>query len=209
MARGIVASIVGLAIFLLLVVAQPLIEPAYDPLRQGVSEFLHTDSGWLDSVGFLAWASSLAIFAALLVSVTGDAERSSRLPAVALGVAVLGLVLVTIFPTDRGSAIAAEVVRSTTPGRIHDIGSALVSVGIFAAVLADGRRRENRVLSFWVIAVALVCSAVLLLLGDPLPGLRQRCLIAGAALWQLIVLRRLWRVATWDGSNAGSRCSTS
>ncbi|MDQ3725651.1 MAG: DUF998 domain-containing protein [Actinomycetota bacterium] len=192
--RGIIASACGLALFLLVVLIQPLLEPAYDPLRQGISEFVHTDAEGLVLAGFLAWASSLAILAGLVVA-TGqapDRRRATLLEAAGLGAAVAGLLLVTCFATDRGAEVAGEVTRATTTGRIHDIGSAMVIGGVLLAVMADAARRRDPRLAVALLAAAVVASAILFALGDPLPGLRQRCLLACGCFWQAVVLLRLW-----------------
>lgn len=199
----IIASACGLTLFLAVVLSQPLLEPAYDPLRQGISEFVHTDAEGLALFGFLSWAFSLAILGALV-------RRATTLEALGLGAAVLGLLLVTCFATDRGAEVAGEVIRPTTAGRIHDIGSGLVTAGVLLAVVADAVGRRDLRSAAAVIVAAVVSSAILFTLGDPLPGLRQRCLIACACVWQVFALLQLWRVApTLGRSSAGSRCSTS
>jgi hypothetical protein len=119
-------------------------------------------------------------------------------------------VLVICFATDRGAEVAATVTHRTTPGRIHDVGSALVTASILIAVIADAFRERSAGLTSAVIAAAVISSALLFALGDPLPGLRQRCLVACACFWQAAVLYRFWtRSATSDRSSADSRCSTS
>jgi hypothetical protein len=208
----ILASACGLTLFLAVVGAQPLLESSYDPLRQGISEFVHTDAGGLDLLGFLAWAFSLAILLALIVASSQQLARLSaaRAEAAGLGAAVAGLLLVACFATDRGVEVAGEITRATAVGRIHDAGSALITGGILLAVIADGFRKRDPRLACGVIAAALISSGVLFWLGDPLPGLRQRCLVACACLWQGVVLFRLWGDDPTSGrSSAGSRCSTS
>lgn len=187
-------------------------EADYDPLRQTISEFVHTDGGGLARLAFLVWAGSLAILAALLAiaAATRQRRRALRLEVTGLGAAVVGLLLVTCFATDRGAEVAGEVTGATTGGGIHDLGSALVSLGISLAVLADAARSRNFRLAGVVLSAVLVSSVVLLALGDPLPGLRQRCLLVAACFWQAILLWRLRRGGLTSGrSSAGSRCSTS
>lgn len=191
----IVASALALGLFLLAVAVQPLLEPSYDPLRQEISEFAHTDYGAVVLVGFLAWGTSLGLLAGLVVHAPSPSgrHRAARLESIALVVAAFGLVLVTLFATDRGVEVAGVVTRHTVAGRLHDAGSALVAISILAAVLADAFRSRSAALASAVIAAAVGSSAVLFAIGDPLPGLRQRCLVACACVWQAVVLGRLRR----------------
>jgi Protein of unknown function (DUF998) len=208
---GIVASAYGLAAFLVVVAVQPLLEPSYDPLRQGISEFVHTGAGGLDLFGFLSWAFSLAILAGIVATAPRERGRgrAREAEAAGLGAAAVGLLLVACFATDRGAEAAGEVTHATAAGRIHDLGSALVAAGVLLAVLAEGGRGADCRLALATIAAAALSSAVLFALGDPLPGLRQRCLVTCACAWQAVVLRRLWREPTSGRSSGDSRCSTS
>lgn len=187
------AAASGLALFLVIVAAQPLLEPSYDPLRQGISEFVHTDSRAVVLIGFVAWAVSLAALASVLSGdEAGDGRgASTRLEVASLLAAAMGVGLVTLFATDRGAEVAGAVTETTTSGRLHDVGSALITIAILTATLANALRERDPCLAAAVIAAALCSSAVLFALGDPLPGLRQRCLIACACTWQVAVLWRL------------------
>jgi hypothetical protein len=193
-----------------IVAVQPLLEPSYDPLRQGVSEFVHGSAGAVMLIAFVSWALSLALLGGLISGAPDRGSRGwSRLESAALFAAVAGLGLVTCFITDRGAEVAGVVTQRTTVGRLHDAGSALITLGIFVAVLADALRERDPRLAGTVIVASILSSAVLFALGDPLPGLRQRCLIATACLWQAVVLWRIWPpFATSDRSSEGSRCST-
>jgi Protein of unknown function (DUF998) len=213
--RGwILASACGLGLFLALVAAQPLLAASYDPLRQGVSEFVHADGGRLVTVAFLAWAFSLLVLGHLVATEAGprDGSRWMKVEGWAFAAAALGLFVVSIFDTDRGAERAAVVTDATTAGALHNVGSALTSVAIFAALTVEAvsRRRSRRALALSFLLAALASSAVLFALGDPLPGLRQRFLVLAASLWQAVLLRLLWTGSvTSDRSSAGSRCSTS
>lgn len=192
--RRIAASACGLGLFVLVVAVQPLLDRDYDPLRQEISEFAHAGFGAVALMGFLAWGASLVLLAGFVANAPSPPDRRfpARIESAALVVAAFGLALVTFFATDRGVEVAGAVTHHTVGGRIHDAGSALVTVSILTAVVADALRKRSAALACSVIAAAVVSSAVLLALGDPLPGLRQRCLVACACIWQAVVLYRLW-----------------
>ncbi|HSC21401.1 MAG TPA: DUF998 domain-containing protein [Solirubrobacterales bacterium] len=190
----IVASFCGLGFFLLVVAVQSLLEPSYDLLRQQISEFAHTSDGPLLLAGFLVWGASLLLLAGLITH--APTRRGAILvEVVALLSAAFGLLLITCFATDRGVEVAGTVTDRTVTGRIHDASSAVISVSILVAVVADAFRERSAGLACIVISVAVTSSAVLFSLGDPLPGLRQRCLVGCACLWQAVVLWRLWRLS--------------
>jgi hypothetical protein len=208
----IASSACGLGFFLLVVAVQPLLEPAYDPLRQEISEFVHDSDGVVALAAFLAWGASLGLLAGLVAQapLSPDRRAAARTEAIALAAAAFGLLLVTCFATDRGVEVAGAITHRTMAGRIHDAGSALVTGSILVAVVADAVRERRAALACTVITAALASSAVLFALGDPLPGLRQRCLVASACLWQAVVLYRFWAWSSTSArSSAGSRCSTS
>lgn len=195
-----------------MVTIQPLLDPSYDPLRQEISEFVHTGLGAFTLAGFLAWGASLGLLADLIAHAPSPPGRRlpTRIEAIALVAAAFGLMLVTFFATDRGVEVAGAVTHRTVGGQVHDIGSGLVTASILGAVIADAFRERRGAFATIVIAAAVISSVVFFALGDPLPGLRQRCLVTCACLWQTVVLCRSWtRFPTSDRSSAGSRCSTS
>jgi hypothetical protein len=208
----IIASAASLGLFIAIAVSLGLlVEPSYDPLRQGLSELVHSGAAPLAVLGFLAWAISLAALARLIAGPFAqlDRPRPCLIEAITLCVAAAALLLVAFFETDRGMNEPGVITMSTTTGRIHDLGSALVAASILIAITVDALRERDPRLALGVIGTALVSSTTLFVLGDPLPGLRQRCLVAAACAWQLAVLHRLSRRPTSDRSSAGSRCSTS
>lgn len=208
----ILASACFLVLFLAIVVAQPLLEPSYDPLRQEISEFVHTGASAVVLIGFVSWAVSLGLLAGLISreSTEGDRRRLTHIEVAALLAAVAGLGLVTLFATDRGAEVAGAVTARTTAGRLHDAGSALITLAMPVAVVADGFRQRDLRLATVVIGAAVCSGATLFALGDPLPGLRQRFLVASACCWEAAVLLRTWlQDPTSDRSSEDSRCNTS
>jgi hypothetical protein len=204
---------VGLASFVAIVAMQGvLLIPSFDPGHQQISEYVHSPAGAVMVVGFLCWALSLAVLVGLIARVDcGD--RLAHPQAGALLLAAVAVVVLAIFPTDRGTAIPGVVTHASLTGQIHDAASAATAVGIFVAALVGAARRGGpvRALSLALVGIGIAASIVLLALGDPLPGGRQRVLVAVGCLWQAAWLleMRLDVTPTSAGSSAGSRCSTS
>jgi Protein of unknown function (DUF998) len=188
----------GLAAFAVIVATQGLLPGAsFDPAHQTISEYAHT-SGALMVVGFLAWALSWAVLAGpgAAPSPSSSSPRLLVLQRIAFAGTAVGLVLVACFATDRGLVEPGVVLQATTEGRIHDAASALVMAGILVGALLGAALIGGRVraLSLLLISTAIVADVLLLILGDPVPGIRQRILATAGCLWQALWLAALWPV---------------
>jgi hypothetical protein len=173
-----------LAGFVLAVVGEHALEPSLSPVRSVISEYARTGAGDGMRLGFAAWAVSIAS----LACVTGRLGR--RVVAAGLAVGAVGDALVCAFTTQAVEARVPEGVARTLTGRLHDVGGELLIGGLSVAVMATARGPEGR-RALLPVAVAGVLSVVLLATGDPMPGLRQRVVVAGAVAWQALLLRHL------------------
>jgi hypothetical protein len=171
------------------VAAQPLLEPSYDPLRQQISEFVHTSAGTIVLAGFLAWGASLLFLAGVVtgVSPSPGSRLLPRAEGAALVAAAFGLVLVTCFATDRGAEVAGAVTHRTTAGHIHDVGSGVVLAGILAAAVADAFRERSAALACIAISTAVASSALLFALGSTIGCTRPPSTSAAKTLAGTIV----------------------
>lgn len=187
----------GLAAFVVIVATQGLWPGAsFDPAHQTISEYAHTSAGALMAVGFLAWALSWAVLAGpgLAPPLSSSSPRLLSVQRIAFAATAIGLVLVTCFATDRGLVQPEIIVHSTTGGGIHDTASALVTVGILVAALTGAALVGGRVrtLTLLLLSIAVAADVLMLALGDPLPGIRQRILVIASCLWQALWLATLW-----------------
>jgi Protein of unknown function (DUF998) len=209
-------SAAGLLIFVAIAATQGIVAPGFDPVRQAISEYAHSSAGAAIVVGFLAWSVSLLALAALTFTITqsrGEADRLTHLQTGALLSAAVGIALLAPFPTDRGAEVPAVVTHVTVAGQVHDTASAMATIGLFVAALTGAVRNGGsiRVLTLTLVAIGVASSVAQLAVGDPLPGIRQRVLVAAGCLWQAAWLLELRAKAanTSPRSSAGSRCSTS
>ena len=179
-------SIAGLLVFAATIATQQPLVSSFDPARQMLSEYVHTRLGALAVAGFVAWGISLAAAAGLTIVAASRRGWMARLQAGALLAAAVGILLVACFPTDRGLAAPGVVTEATVAGQVHDAASAGATACVLLAALLGAARFPGRIrtLSLVLLSVALAASAVLLGIGDPLPGLRQRLLLAAACVWQ-------------------------
>jgi hypothetical protein len=208
-------SAAGLAAFVVVVATQSLLAPGFDSARQMISEYVHTSDGPLMTVGFLAWSVSLAALAYLTVVAErwGEDGLMAQAQQACLLVAAVSVLLLACFATDRGAQIPGAVTRATAAGHLHDAASTLASVSLLAAVLIGVRRCHGaaHVPTLLLLALGLASVLVLLAAGDPVPGIRQRALVATACLWQAFWLWELGNRAgaTSPRSSADSRGNTS
>ncbi len=187
----------GLAAFVVIVATQGLLPGAsFDPVHQQISEYAHTPAGALMAVGFLAWALSWAVLAGPGSALPPGSSPRRLLSGqrIAFATTAIGLVLVTCFATDRGLVQPGVIVHSTTGGEIHDTASALVTAGILVAALTGAALVGGRVrtLTLLLMSIAVAVDVLMLTLGDPLPGIRQRILVIASCLWQGLWLATLW-----------------
>jgi hypothetical protein len=180
----------GLATFVAVVVTQGVVlVPGFDPGHQEISEYVHSPAGAAMMVGFVCWAVSLAVLAGEIARIDRSRREGRwlvRFQVGALLLAAVAVVVLAILPTDRGVEVPGVVTHTTVAGQIHDAAAASATVGILIAVLVGAARRGGsiRVLSLALVGIGIVSSIVLLAMGDPLPGLRQRALLAAGCLWQ-------------------------
>jgi hypothetical protein len=170
------------------VVVEHAVNPSLGPAAHQVSEYVHTSSGAVMTVGFLAWAVSLAA-----LSLTVFCSWRVRLLPCLLALAAGGLMLVTLFGTQTVAGELPHGASLSTGGRLHDIGSGLTTVALLAAAIVSattprapaGLRRQTAAL----ILIALLGSVVMLAIGASVGGARQRLLILIACWWQYLLLQ--------------------
>ena len=182
----------GLLGFVACLVAEHALAGNLSPARHEVSEYVHTETGVVMTLGLGLWAWSLALSAAI-------ARRAwhSRMLASLLALGSFGIVLADCFATQTSAGVLPQGAHLTTTGRLHDVGSGLVSLALLAAaILSATQPRSPRWLRAWaavLVAAAIISSIVLLAIGPSVGGIRQRLVIACGLLWQLLLLRALGR----------------
>ena len=181
-------AILSLLVFVAIVVFEHATVSELSPLSHQVSEYANAGDGWLMTVGFLAWALSFAATA-----MTGPPGTIGTLVRVLLGVCVAGAVLLALFRTQTVAGVLPAGEQRTLAGRLHDLGGAVVTFGLFGAAtvsaLQAGPGRYRR-LTIALLATAIATSVSLLLVGAEVGGLRQRVTLGIACLWQLAFCSR-------------------
>lgn len=195
----------GLGAFIGIVVLEHFLEPSLNPLRHQVSEYANSPTGLLMVLGFVAWAISL-----IATSLLAKLQWEDRLVAALLAAAALGMVIVSVFPTETSAGDLPPGTHLTTAGKLHNLGSGLTSLALFGSALAIAFRADSEVQLRWIaiglVLAGLVLSALLLLIGPSVGGLRQRLLLTIGCGWQLVLLHA-FRAAVLRGCRRPGRGS--
>jgi hypothetical protein len=180
------SAALALSIFVVALCAEHALEPDLSPTDHMISEYANSGTGTVMEVGFAAWCMSWILMALIF------ARRRWWLGTAAAVLAALGVAVVTAFRTQ---AVAGDVpadVRFTLGGRLHDLGGDLVLGGVAVLALTMAARRganaRLRAARMALVVAALGIAGVLLALGDSVPRLRQRVLVAATVGWQALVL---------------------
>ena len=189
----------ALGSFIGVVLLQHLVSSELRPDEHVISEYATTDAGPLMVVGFVAWSVAFAA-TSVLTWRRGSLirpDRGSRMLALCLALAAAGALVTAIFETQAVASVVPPGTPRTTAGRLHDGGSGLLSVSLLlacaASVRAIGFARGFRRTALALLVLAVVADVVLLAVGDPVPGARQRVLVATACGWHIALLAQLSR----------------
>ena len=189
-----VIALAGLLAFVVVTLAQHALVPELEPARHTISEYVNADAGALMVGGLLAWAASLCATAALVWRADGGARREPATTVLAglLAVAAVGIVLTASFATQTSAGVLPPGTRRSSAGHVHDLASLVAMLALIGALIASvfarGRDARFRVLAARLLAGAVVAGGVLLAIGDPVDGIRQRVLVATGCTWQAALL---------------------
>lgn len=182
-----VAAIGGLGTFVGIVLLEHILVPGLTPARHMISEYANARAGPLMVFAFLAWGASLGATAGL--------ARGQAILAGMLLAAALGAVVTACFATQAVGGVIPHGVHLGLGGRLHDLGSGVLSLALLAAVSLSIRQAVLppgfRVRTTVLLVLSVAGAAALLIVGDPAPGIRQRLLVATACIWQAMLLHVL------------------
>jgi uncharacterized protein DUF998 len=187
--RAAVAALAGLAAFIVLVVVQhPLRGGDLPPGEHFVSEYARGSTRAVQVVAFLCWAVSLALAVRL--------ARGGVVTQGALAIAAVGAVLAACFATVTVAGELPDGATYTTAGRLHNLGSLLIFLGLLVAAPASVKRQRRRGYRLAVLGLAVALVAItpaLVVLGIDSPGWGQRAFMAVGVAWQALFLAEVRR----------------
>ena len=198
-------SIVGTAIFVVLIAALHFLSPEFDPIQRRTSEYAVGAFGYLMTVAFIALSVSTW---ALVIGLRRDLSEPARsmLGLALLGVFGIGLLVAAAFPTD------LEGAPQTVVGTVHTINGALtfLSVVIGANFVSrtlkhDESWRQTHGVA-WVLALIMI--PVFLAGGAAAAraaggGIAQRILLVTICTWFFLMATRLRSNATQAAAATG------
>lgn len=126
--------LVGLVVFVTVLGAELFLHPALGPRDHRISEYVNASGGWLMVFGFAGWTSALA--AAALLALRRGVGPARVAVAAGIALAALGIVVITVFPTQTSAGRLPDGAELTWTGRAHDLGSATAFLALtFAAAV--------------------------------------------------------------------------
>ncbi len=186
-------SRVMLGLFLAVLAAEHLLQPGLDPDRHRISEYVNGSPGWLMTVGFGAWALSLALTALALGHAQLRPSQSSNGVVVLLGVAAVAALLTAVFRTGTSAGVVLPGHHLSDANRVHDLGSGVLAVVLWCAVAASLVSADRGLRSQSVRSLVVGIAGALTLSGAGLPGIGQRLLVVVACVWQYALLAAIAR----------------
>ncbi len=217
MRRGVVSSrrtatagmvaIAGVGTFAAALAALHVLRSDYDPVTRMVSEYAVGPYGGLLTAGIAALAAGgTALIAGLH---WGLAPGARSRPALGLlGLALAGLVVTAVFPTDVSVEGRFATTIATTSGRIHGVASAVAYLCLIVAALllarsfaADPRWRGfHRTARLLALALPLGLVGSVLGAASSVMGIPQRLFLGLVLLWLVLTARQVRRVGSVNAS---------
>lgn len=207
---AVVALIVGLALDLTSLVPLLAGQDVYNPIREFLSYQVDNQMGQLmTGVVLLLAVSAWSYAAAAFLAPGRDADRVTLVAAFLFG---WGLFVGACFRAVPTAELAvAQYLKNVS--RLHTIG---IGGGFLPAMLAafvDQRRIVlDRVpgfvltkISFWMIAVGAVTTALAMLLFQDVAGLTQRLFVVGIVLWLATEAHQLFWISAEETHRSATR----
>jgi hypothetical membrane protein len=193
--------VIGPLFFIALVVAQGILQPDYSHIAMPISALAAWPAGWMQNLNFFLLGTLNAVFTIGLHNAI-RATRSGLIGILLLLVSCLGLLLAGLFPWINLNGVPTE-----TPQ--HVIGAVLTFSGASTGLLVLSRRMSAdprwHSLSAYVLGTGIVMVILFIVVGffavdagTPFhrwAGLLQRVLVAVWVTCQLVMARRLLRIA--------------
>jgi hypothetical membrane protein len=196
-----VAGAIGPLFFIALVVAQGMLQPDYSHIAMPISALAAWPAGWMQNLNFFLLGTLNAAFTIGLNNAIRD-TRFGLIGIVLLLVSCLGILLAGLFPWINLNGVPTE-----TPQ--HVIGAVLTFSGASTGLILLSRRVSAdprwHGLSAYVLGTGIVMVILFIVVGffavdagTPFhrwAGLLQRVLVAVWVSCQLVMARRLLRIA--------------
>lgn len=202
-------ALFGVGTFVAALAMLHVLRSEYDPVTRMVSEYAVGPYGGLLAAGIAALAAGgTALIAGLHWGLAPGARSSPALGLLALALA--GLMVAAMFPTDVSVGGRFATTITTTSGRIHGAASAVSYLSLILAALlltrsfaADPRWRGfHPTARLLALALPLGLGGSVLGAATSVMGIPQRIFLGLVVLWLVLTARQLQRVASVAASAA-------
>jgi hypothetical membrane protein len=196
-----IAGIVGPLLFIALVVAQGMLQPDYSHIAMPISALAAWPAGWMQNLNFFVLGTLNAAFTIGLHNAI-NTTRFGVIGILLLLVSCLGILLAGVFPWINVNGVPTE-----TPQ--HVVGAVLTFSGASTGLLVLSRRMRGdprwHSLSAYVLGTGTVMVILFIVVGffaidagapfHRWAGLLQRLLVAAWVACQVVMARRVLRIA--------------
>ncbi len=206
-------SMAGPAAFWIILIIAGLLKPAFDPVKQSLSDLALGPYGWLQRANLVLLGLIIACLGLALRVELGKGKRNNLI-LVIFGAMAVGQVISGFFQADNPTATSMSV-----HAIIHQVGASAPALGfpICAWLLWPVFKRHPEWQGMEIFD--LVLGTVIFLLDafrevllpthwlDPWFGLFERILILAIIIWAEAVAVRLWIISSPGHENSGNKVS--
>ena len=188
------AGIIGPFAFLAILLALDIIQWQSLPVLSKVSDLVHGEMGWLQTVAFVLIGVFLIIFVIKLYSLTHK-KISSLTGSSFFGITSFGFVALAVFPSEIGD------IGQTIQGLIHNSIAGVISATFILGCIAFAHhfRKDPHWRPYWIYTVltVILCLTFAVSWGvapEPhLQAISERLLLISGFIWMMVISIKLIR----------------
>ncbi len=188
------AGIIGPVVFLAILLALDVIQWQALLFLPTISDLVHGEMGWLQTVSFILIGVVLFVFVLKLVSISGK-KFSVLTGSSSFGITSIGFLAIAAFPSEIGG------LGQTIQGLIHNsIAGVISATFIFGCIaFAHHFRKDPHWKSYWIYTALTVLLCLTFAISwavapeSELKAISERLLLISGFIWMLVISVKLIR----------------
>lgn len=185
-------GIVGPVIFIAILIALDVIQWQSLLILPTISDLVHGEMGWLQTVSFVLIGLVLFVFVLKLASITGK-KFSALTGSSSFGITSIGFLMIAAFPSEIGE------IGNSIQGLIHNSIAGVISATFILGCIAFAHhfRKDPHWKSYWIYTAltVLLCLTFAISWGvapeSQLQALSERLLLISGFIWMLVISVKL------------------
>jgi hypothetical protein len=187
-------GIIGPLSFLAILLVLDVVQWQSLPVLSTISDLVHGEMGWLQTVSFVLIGLVLFVFVIKLVSITGK-KFSALTGSSSFGITSIGFLAIAAFPSEIGG------LGQTIQGLIHNSIAGVISATFILGCIAFAHhfRKDPHWKSYWVYTAltVLLCLTFAISWGaapeSQVQAVFERLLLISGFIWMLVISIKLIR----------------